>query len=104
MKARCRRPAQAPLGPSRPAEFPPEVRTFILAKMKKPLLTEGEVKSLQKVDGRWPAYPNRLLELARRKGLVIPGMSLPGPRQMWQQAVGIALAWRFDLDHVGTEI
>jgi hypothetical protein len=74
------------LGPSRPAAFPPEARTFILAKMKKPLLSDSELKSLQRVEGRWPAYPRRLLELARRKGLVIPGMSLPGPRQLWQQA------------------
>jgi hypothetical protein len=75
-----------PLGPSRPAEFPPAMRAVVEANLKAPLFNEVELKDLQKLEGRWPDYPRRLIELARRKHLVIPGMSLPGPRELWEEA------------------
>jgi hypothetical protein len=73
-----------PLGASRPAEFPAATRAFL----KNTLLPRlgGEAKVLRKLEGLWPEYPLRLHELARRHQLVIPGMSLPGPRQLWESA------------------
>jgi hypothetical protein len=49
-------------------------------------LTKPEAERLHNAEGKWPEYPRLLLELARRHDLVVPGMSLPGPRGLWQQA------------------
>jgi hypothetical protein len=82
----ARRKGKLPaLGASRPEEFPPAVRDFLANTL--PLhLGRGEADALRKLEGRWPEYPLRLHELARRHRLVIPGMSLPGPRQLWEAA------------------
>ena len=79
-----KRPA-APLGASRPKEFPPPVRNF-LEKELFGALSSTQAQNLRKLEGHWPAYPLRLLQLARRKHLVIPDMSLPGPPAMWELA------------------
>jgi hypothetical protein len=74
-----------PLGASRLDEFPEEVRTFVRQKLL-PVLGPQLKESLRKLEGHWPEYPKRLLDLARQKHLVIPGMSLPGPRTLWEAA------------------
>jgi hypothetical protein len=74
-----------PLGASRLGEFPTEIRTF-LEKSLLPKLSMMEQADLQRNEGRWPEYPRRLLMFARKYHLVIPGMSLPGPREMWDAA------------------
>jgi hypothetical protein len=74
-----------PLGASKPDEFPAEVRTFLREKLFT-VLSPMEKERLRWLEGRWPDYPRRLLYLARRKQLVIPGMSLPGPHELWASA------------------
>jgi hypothetical protein len=74
-----------PLGASRPGEFPPAARAFLVNKLL-PALGKDEANALAGLEGRWPDYPHRLLELARRHRLVIPGMSLPGPPALWEGA------------------
>ena len=37
-------------------------------------------------EGRWPEYPLALLEIGRKNNLLVPGMSLPGPRELWDNA------------------
>jgi hypothetical protein len=71
-----------PLGASRPEEFSPDVRAFIETK-----LTDDDRKQLHDAEGRWPEYPRLLHELARRRNLSIPGLSPPGPRDIWEGRV-----------------
>jgi hypothetical protein len=82
MIARRRRKVLPPLGASKPAEFAPEIRTFLeeefLSRLSLP-----EQKALKLLEGRWPEYPRRLHELAREKQIVIPGLTLPGSPELW---------------------
>jgi hypothetical protein len=73
-----------PLGASRPREFPSAVQTFIETNLRqavKPI----EFKRLKDWEGKWPEYPRRLLDLAHRHNLKVPGMSLPGTADLWEQ-------------------
>ncbi len=74
-----------PLGACKPAEFPPDAEAFIKDELL-PVLTTGEADRLRQTEGQWPAYPKLLYELAKKYTLVIPGMSLPGPRELWESA------------------
>lgn len=69
-----------PLGASRPAEFSTEVKEFIAR------LNKADQAKLHEVEGRWPDYPLALLDLARKNNQTVPGMSLPGPRELWDSA------------------
>jgi Asp-tRNA(Asn)/Glu-tRNA(Gln) amidotransferase C subunit len=77
--------ALPPLGASRPAEFDESVQTFLKEKLE-PVLTTDEKTKLHGVEGRWPEYPQRLMEFAHKNNLIVPGMSLPGPRELWNSA------------------
>jgi hypothetical protein len=73
------------LGACRPADFPRQTRAFLEERL--PGLLDGAVRQgLEKLEGRWPDYPHKLHQLARQKRFVIPGMSLPGPRELWESA------------------
>jgi hypothetical protein len=65
-----------PLGASRPSEFPREVANFLRDKLE-PKLTRDEKQHLRAAEGKWPEYPKRLLQLAEKHKLEVPGMSLP---------------------------
>jgi hypothetical protein len=73
-----------PLGPSRADDFPLSVRNFIREKLA-PVLEPDEKERLDQAEGRWPAYPRTMLNLARRHRLWVPGMTLPGPREYWNR-------------------
>jgi hypothetical protein len=64
------------LGASRPSEFPREVADFLRDKLE-PKLTSDEKQHLHAAEGKWPEYPKRLLQLAEKHKLEVPGMSLP---------------------------
>lgn len=72
-----------PLGPSRPDQLAPAVRQF-LDKELAPRLDEADQKRLKEAEGRWPGFPWTLLELARKHGLTLPGVTPPGPRDLWE--------------------
>lgn len=74
-----------PLGACRTDEFPLQTRNFVNNQLL-PKLTPMERADLNRFEGRWPDYPRRLLMLARRHQMVIPGMSLPGPTYVWDEA------------------
>ncbi len=74
-----------PLGASRPGEFDESVQAFLKEKLEPALTTDDKTK-LHGAEGRWPDYPLRLLELAHKNNLIIPGMSLPGSRELWNGA------------------
>jgi hypothetical protein len=70
------------LGPSRPGEFSKPVQEFI-KNLSSKKLTDGEIAELAAVEGKWPEYPQLLLQLTRNHGLVVPGMARPAPQAFW---------------------
>jgi hypothetical protein len=70
------------MGPCRPEEFASSVREFHDRKLV-PILSDTEKDLLKKAEGHWPQYPRVLVQLSRKHGLQLPGMMLPGPRQLW---------------------
>ena len=74
-----------PLGASRPDDFPPEIEAFLTNQLF-PALSREQRTLLDRQEGHWPEYPRILLHLAREHHLPIPGMSLPGPAEMWENA------------------
>jgi hypothetical protein len=73
-----RRAELPPLGASRPLELSPEIRGVITTLGQK---SPEDAAFLRRAEGHWPEYPYRLLELARKNKLYLPGMMLPGPRE-----------------------
>ena len=71
-----------PLGASRPNGFPKPIPAFIRDTLY-PKLSEPEQTHLHEMEGKWPEYPRLLLELAEKHRQVVPGMSLPGPAELW---------------------
>ena len=75
----------APLGASQPSDFSPEIQAFLKQKLF-PVLTPEQRTQLTNQEKHWPEYPMTLHRLARDNNLIIPGMSLPGPMAMWEDA------------------
>ena len=80
---------EEPLGPARPSEFAPPVRVFVEETLT-PRLSSDDAASLGALEGKWPAYPQRLVELARQHDLAVPGVTLPGPPSRWRKYYGPA--------------
>jgi len=80
---------KTPLGASKLEELPEEAKLFIRDQLL-PSLDPAQRESMRKAEGLWPEYPKRLLELAKIKRKVIPGMSLPGPPEFWESALASA--------------
>jgi hypothetical protein len=77
-----------PLGPSRPGELKEPVRTFATKELF-PKLTGDEKTSLQRLEGKWPEYPQRLLQYAHKYDLPVPGVTLPGSPKKWEATYGL---------------
>jgi hypothetical protein len=73
--------------PARLSEFPQDVQTFVRDSLMRQLSAE-EREQMEKTEGRWPDYPRKVLELARKHKLVRPGVRLPGPPELWQDVRG----------------
>jgi hypothetical protein len=58
--------------PSKLSDFPPALQQFVKDKF-----TEEEYKRLEEQNGKWPEFPEKLMEIARKKSLTVPGMKLP---------------------------
>jgi hypothetical protein len=76
---------ESQLGPSKASEFAPLARTFIQTELL-PKLSDGERKDLASKEGKWPEYPERLLELAKKLGLTMPGTVRPCSPEFWDAA------------------
>lgn len=74
----------APLGPARPGEFTKAVNTF-LSKTLMDKLTPKEKGELRKLEGKWPAYPDKMMDLANKYDLPVPGVTLPGKPSEWER-------------------
>lgn len=95
-----------PLGASRPGEMPAAVQVYVQAELMPRAGAAGR-EELRRLEGKWPEYPLKLHAVARQRGLVIPGLSLPGPRAMWMRAQSAVLPevpghvlWRFALEEL----
>jgi hypothetical protein len=77
-----KRVALQPLGASRPKELGSAVEAFLARKLM-PALSPAEAQALTNLVGKWPDYPLKLLELAHKHRLSVPGMSLPWPDELW---------------------
>jgi hypothetical protein len=73
-----------PLGPCRPGEFREPVERFLTDALQ-PRLTPVQMLELRRLEGRWPEYPRKMLELAKAHDLSVPGVTLPGSPRLWQQ-------------------
>lgn len=71
------------LGPSKLDELPSSVQKFVRDELTSKL-TDNEKHHLKDAEGKWPDYPKRIKELADKHRLIVPGLSLPGPRDLWQ--------------------
>ncbi|MFQ3593947.1 MAG: hypothetical protein SNJ82_12270 [Gemmataceae bacterium] len=69
------------LGVCRLQQYPSSTQEFIRSQFA------DHLSELRKLEGQWPQFPQRLLELAKSRGVVIPGLMLPGPPKMWQEAL-----------------
>lgn len=72
------------LGPCRPGEFAEEVNSFVTSTLT-PKLSATDRTELEKLAGKWPEYPRRMMELARKHDLSVPGVTLPGEPSKWEQ-------------------
>jgi hypothetical protein len=82
---------QRQLGANKPSDFSPEIQEFIKEQLL-PAIMKAEAEQLGSTESKpWPAYPKLLHKLAKQYNLVIPGMSLPGPRELWASARAAAL-------------
>jgi hypothetical protein len=70
------------LGPNKPEHFGLPTQNFIKNELL-PKLTEAQRTDLTAREGKWPDYPELLLELAKRHGLTVPGMARPCPAEFW---------------------
>ncbi len=69
---------------ARPMDFEPAVQTF-LDRQLIPALTPNEKKQLEQAEGQWPDYHRTMMKLAHEHGMSVPGMSLPGAPEFWDQ-------------------
>jgi hypothetical protein len=77
-------PLPSRLTPSSPKDFSEPVQEFITLLEGK--LSTEERDRLRAAENKWPDYPKLLLDLARKHKLDVPGMTLPGPRELWDNA------------------
>lgn len=90
---KANQPVPAGLGPARPGDFTPAVNTFLREDLF-PKLTPAERASLTHLEGKWPAYPDQLMELAAAHDLPVPGVTLPGPPSQWARYYSLTPALR----------
>jgi hypothetical protein len=82
-KARKAALPDKPLGPCEPGAFIKDVQDFI----NKELRTDAAAaKKLDEAQGKWPDYPQAVMQLAKEKKQRVPGTFLPGPREFWERA------------------
>ncbi len=59
--------------PTKFADLPPGVRLYVENYLQKMFLTQEEKDQLAKLDGQWPQFPMKLVELADKHPAALPG-------------------------------
>ncbi len=80
-------PIRFPLGPSKPDDYPSTVKIFCDGPLAEKLDAKDR-DEWRKLEGTWPDHPRRMIELAKKHDLVVPGVMLPGPPSLWQKTYG----------------
>ena len=75
-------PIRFPLGPARPDDYTPAVKAFLDADLA-PRLDAKERAELKDLESKWPDHPRRVMALARKYDLSVPGVSPPGTPSRW---------------------
>jgi hypothetical protein len=70
--------------PAKVDDFSPAIRKFVADDLY-PAIEDVERDQLKAVNGLWPEYPQRLMDLAKKHGLTVPGTRLPGPAKYWDE-------------------
>jgi hypothetical protein len=73
---------ESQLGPAKLEQYPPWVQNFLKAELM-PKLTQAEKTDLSGKEGKWPEYPQALLEKAKRHSVTIPGTVRPEPKEFF---------------------
>jgi hypothetical protein len=68
------------------SDFSPALQAFVTTGALGKKLTESDKRELKEAEGKWPQFPQALLRLAKKYKLALPGMVLPGPRDLWERA------------------
>jgi hypothetical protein len=78
-------PAGLVFGPSKLEDYQPAVRQFLETELDAKLATaeKAELKRLETAP--WPDHSRKLMELARKHELAVPGVMPPGPPSKWDQ-------------------
>jgi hypothetical protein len=75
-----------PLGPSKPGEFTDDVNAFLKNQLL-PALSDPKNKrehdQLTAAEGKWPEYSRLMMDAAKTRNLIVPGVSLPGDPELW---------------------
>jgi hypothetical protein len=91
LRAKGVEPPGRVFGPTNLDELPPSVRKAVQDELLD-ALTEAEREQLAAAAGKWPDYPQRVMELAARHSVRIPGLALPNRDQMtswwWRSLMG----------------
>ena len=77
-----------PLGDCREQDMPQEVREAIKRlrdQVKRSKEIKDHIDQLQKLDGQWPEYPLKVVEVCRKNQIPIAGWTLPGPQSAWDK-------------------
>ncbi len=77
-------PKDLVFGPSRLTEYTPPVRTFVETQLLSEL-TPKEKGELSKAESIWPDHSQKIMELARKHDLSVPGVTLPGAPSNWEK-------------------
>ena len=80
-------PNAPPLGPARLSDFKEPVRNLATKELF-PKLSGDEKTLLQRLEGKWPEYPQRLVQYAHKYDLPVPGVTLPYSPRIWDQTYG----------------
>jgi hypothetical protein len=71
------------LGPTKPEEYSPAVRQFLETELDAKL-SAAESKDLKRLESSpWPEHSRKVLELARKHDLSVPGVMPPGSPSQW---------------------
>ncbi|MBL8865792.1 MAG: hypothetical protein JNK93_09555 [Planctomycetia bacterium] len=78
-------PAGLVFGPSKPDDYQPAVKAFLEAELGSKMSAAEKADLKRQESAPWPDHSRRMLELARKYDLAVPGVTPPGPPSKWDQ-------------------
>ena len=78
-------PASLVFGPTKPEEYQPAVRQFLETELQTKIASTEKTELKKLETATWPDHSRKLMELARKYDLAVPGVAPPGPPSKWDQ-------------------